>query len=126
MKQRSVYFDEYKIFGVSIVAFYGLMALDIAVNIVFSVIVGMFDNFVTDSFNKFYETVLTTTGIATFIAVIISVLLFLIVMIWCTVISKKDKETKIFSHPLVIINLILTIAYPLLYGLCCVWLFFMT
>ena len=106
MKQKSTYFDNYKIFGISTLAFYGVSILLIILTSIFWELDG-------NIYYYIYDVLAYAMGIISWLAAIFSGIWFLITVIWCIVIAIKDKNPKVFLHPLVIINILLNICYPL-------------
>ena len=106
MKQKSTYFDNYKIFGISTLAFYGASILLIILTSIFWELDG-------NIYYYIYDVLAYAMGIISWLAAIFSGIWFLITVIWCIVIAIKDKNPKVFLHPLVIINILLNICYPL-------------
>ncbi len=106
MKQKSTYFDNYKIFGISTLVFYGVSILLIILTSIFWELDG-------NIYYYIYDVLAYAMGIISWLAAILSGVWFLITVIWCSVIAIKDKNPKVFLHPLVITNILLTIFYPL-------------
>ena len=106
MKQKSTYFDNYKIFGISTLAFYGASILLIILTSIFWELDG-------NIYYYIYDVLAYAMGIISWLAAVFSGIWFLTTLIWCIVIAIKDKNPKVFLHPLVIINILLNICYPL-------------
>lgn len=104
MKQKSTYFDNYKIFGISTLAFYGASILLI-------ILTSIFWEFDGNIYYYVYDVLAYLMGIISWLAAVFSGIWFLITVIWCIVIAIKDKNPKVFLHPLVIINILLNICY---------------
>ena len=106
MKQKSTYFDNYKLFGISTLLIYGLSILLIILTSIFWRLDG-------NIYYYIYDVLAYAMGIISWLAAVFSGIWFLITVIWCIVIAIKDKNPKVFLHPLVITNILLNICYPL-------------
>lgn len=104
MKQKSTCFDNYKIFGISTLVFYGASILLI-------ILTSIFWEFDGNIYYYIYDVLAYLMGIISWLAAVFSGIWFLITVIWCIVIAIKDKNPKVFLHPLVIINILLNICY---------------
>ena len=106
MKHKSTYFDNYKIFGISTLVIYCVSILLIILTSIFWELDGNICYYI-------YDVLAYTMGSISWLAAVLSGIWFLITVIWCIVIAIKDKNPKVFLHPLVITNILLNICYPL-------------
>lgn len=63
---------------------------------------------------QLYEVFMMAVGLLFPVGAVLSVLWLLITVIWCAVICKQEQTVKYFFKPLIIINLILEIIFPLI------------
>ena len=108
MKKPRTCFDNYKIFGISTLAFYGVSILLIILTSIRWELEG-------NIYYCMYDVSAYLMGIISGLAVIMSGAWHIVTVIWCIVIAIKDKSARVFLHPLVIINILLTIFYPLVW-----------
>ena len=107
MKTKSENFESLKTFCIATLSFYCItFGLFVFVAICWLIQGGLS--------LQLYEICMMAVGLLFPVGALLSVLWFLITLIWCSVICKQEQHKKYFSNPIIIVNLILEIIFPLI------------